>query len=176
MKLSISGWCKNLREKSHQFTNLCSSNRYKTNISGCTVRCWCRFTFTSLKKCNSCWCWSQNRYIIIHFLIKWVITYLWFAGELYWTDTAEDIIQKTTMDGKYFETVISNGLETADGIVIDSTGRKVIIFAIVLIAIQCFYCHKIITLPKYWNHWSIVQILKPMFKKKHVVSYNTFKY
>lgn len=50
---------------------------------------------------------------------------LLFAGELYWTDTAEDIIQKATPDGKIVEPVIIDGLETADGIVIDSSGRKV---------------------------------------------------
>lgn len=46
-------------------------------------------------------------------------------GELYWTDTTEDMIQKSTMDGKNVTTIIENELEMADGIVIDSTGRKV---------------------------------------------------
>lgn len=46
-------------------------------------------------------------------------------GEIYWTDTAEDVIQKATPDGRVIETIIVDGLETADGIVIDSTGRKV---------------------------------------------------
>lgn len=48
------------------------------------------------------------------------------SGEIYWTDTAEDMIQKATTDGRIVEPVIIYGLETADGIVIDSTGRKVI--------------------------------------------------
>lgn len=47
------------------------------------------------------------------------------TGEIYWTDTAEDIIHKATPDGKSISAVITNGLHTADGIVIDSTGRKV---------------------------------------------------
>ena len=48
------------------------------------------------------------------------------TGEIYWTDTAEDIIQKATPDGKRIESIIVDGLETADGIVVDSTGRKVL--------------------------------------------------
>ncbi|XP_068085893.1 low-density lipoprotein receptor-related protein 4 [Anabrus simplex] len=47
------------------------------------------------------------------------------TGEIYWTDTAEDVIQKATPDGRHIETVIFDGLETADGIVVDSTGRKI---------------------------------------------------
>jgi len=47
------------------------------------------------------------------------------AGEIYWTDTAEDVIQKATPDGKHIENIIVDGLQTADGIVVDSTGRKV---------------------------------------------------
>jgi hypothetical protein len=49
----------------------------------------------------------------------------YLSGEIYWTDTAEDVIQKATPDGKYIQSIIVDGLETADGIVIDSTGRKV---------------------------------------------------
>ena len=47
------------------------------------------------------------------------------SGEIYWTDTAEDVIQKATPDGKHIESIIEDGLHTADGIVVDSTGRKV---------------------------------------------------
>jgi len=47
------------------------------------------------------------------------------AGEIYWTDTGEDVIQKATPDGKHIENIIVDGLQTADGIVVDSTGRKV---------------------------------------------------
>jgi hypothetical protein len=49
----------------------------------------------------------------------------YISGEIYWTDTAEDVIQKATPDGKRIENIIVDSLETADGIVIDSTGRKV---------------------------------------------------
>lgn len=48
------------------------------------------------------------------------------AGEIYWTDTEIDVIQKATPDGAHVEMVISEGLDMADGIVIDSTGRKVL--------------------------------------------------
>lgn len=48
-----------------------------------------------------------------------------FEGEIYWTDTSERVIQKATPDGKNVETVMTDGLHTVDGIVIDSTGRKV---------------------------------------------------
>lgn len=47
------------------------------------------------------------------------------TGEIYWTDTAEDIIQKATPDGQNIKTVIFHELQMADGIAIDSTGRKV---------------------------------------------------
>ncbi|XP_046395098.1 low-density lipoprotein receptor-related protein 4-like [Ischnura elegans] len=46
------------------------------------------------------------------------------TGEIYWTDTAEDVIIKATRDGNHMETVIFDGLESADGIAIDSVGRK----------------------------------------------------
>jgi hypothetical protein len=35
------------------------------------------------------------------------------------------VIQKATPDGQHIESIIVDGLETADGIVVDSTGRKV---------------------------------------------------
>lgn len=47
------------------------------------------------------------------------------TGEIYWTDTAEDVIQKGTPDGNTMETIIMHELQTPDGIAIDSTGRKV---------------------------------------------------
>ncbi|KAF4523621.1 hypothetical protein B566_EDAN010130, partial [Ephemera danica] len=46
------------------------------------------------------------------------------CGEIYWTDTADDVIQKAKPDGSGVENIIIDGLESADGIVIDSTGRK----------------------------------------------------
>lgn len=47
------------------------------------------------------------------------------TGEIYWTDTAEDTIQKTSPDGKIVEVIIMHEMEAPDGIAIDSTGRKV---------------------------------------------------
>jgi hypothetical protein len=49
----------------------------------------------------------------------------YISGEIYWTDTGEDVIQRATPDGKHIENIIVDGLETADGIVVDSAGRKV---------------------------------------------------
>lgn len=48
-----------------------------------------------------------------------------FSGLIYWTDTAERTISRATKSGKNIETIIGKGLHTADGIVIDSTGRKI---------------------------------------------------
>lgn len=47
------------------------------------------------------------------------------TGEIYWTDTAEDTIQKALPDGSKMEVIIMNEMEAPDGIAIDSTGRKV---------------------------------------------------
>lgn len=47
------------------------------------------------------------------------------TGDIYWSDTSEDIIQKARPDGSGYETVVSDGLENVDGIAIDSAGRKV---------------------------------------------------
>jgi hypothetical protein len=55
--------------------------------------------------------------------VSYILHYV--SGEIYWTDNAEDVIQRATPDGKHIESIIVDGLETADGIVVDSTGRKV---------------------------------------------------
>lgn len=47
------------------------------------------------------------------------------TNEIYWTDTAQDIIQKATPDGKQITTVLTHELQMADGIAIDSIGRKI---------------------------------------------------
>ncbi|XP_072376430.1 low-density lipoprotein receptor-related protein 4 [Diabrotica undecimpunctata] len=47
------------------------------------------------------------------------------TGEIYWSDTAEDVIQKSTPDGKKSEVIIMHEMEAPDGIAIDSTGRKI---------------------------------------------------
>lgn len=49
------------------------------------------------------------------------------TGEIYWTDTAEDTIQKGTPDGKNMDVLIMHEMEAPDGIAIDSTGRKVLL-------------------------------------------------
>lgn len=59
----------------------------------------------------------------------------YITGEIYWTDTDLDIIQKALPDGSALETVIYEGLVTVDGIVIDSTGRKVYMFELYIQAI-----------------------------------------
>jgi hypothetical protein len=59
-------------------------------------------------------------------------------GEIYWTDTSEDLIRKATPDGRSIQNVIVDGLETADGLVVDSTGRKVLLFIYVL---KLFFKH-----------------------------------
>ena len=56
-------------------------------------------------------------------LVSYILRFI--VGEIYWTDTAEDVIQKATPDGKHIENITVDGLQTADGIVVDSTGRKV---------------------------------------------------
>lgn len=47
------------------------------------------------------------------------------AGEIYWTDTELDVIQKANPDGNNLKIIIGDGLVAADGIIVDSTGRKV---------------------------------------------------
>lgn len=47
------------------------------------------------------------------------------SGEIYWTDTAEDVIKKASPNGKTVSIVVYDAIETPDGIVIDSTGRKI---------------------------------------------------
>lgn len=58
--------------------------------------------------------WSQNNYYFND-----------IPGMIYWTDTGEDVIMRSTQDGDVVENIIVDGLDTADGIVVDSTGRKV---------------------------------------------------
>lgn len=65
----------------------------------------------------------------------------YITGEIYWTDTDLDIIQKALPDGSGLETVIYEGLVTVDGIVIDSTGRKVYMFELYIQAYCCSNCH-----------------------------------
>lgn len=46
------------------------------------------------------------------------------TDEVYWTDTAQDIIQKARLDGQEVTTLLTHELQMADGIAIDSIGRK----------------------------------------------------
>lgn len=52
-------------------------------------------------------------------------SFLVIIGEIYWTDTDLDVIQKATQDGFNQKVIVGDGLLAADGIVVDSTGRKV---------------------------------------------------
>lgn len=63
---------------------------------------------------------------------KYISVIVCISGLIYWTDTAERKIQRATRNGRKIETIISKGLHTADGIVIDSTGRKVVKLIIIL--------------------------------------------
>lgn len=47
------------------------------------------------------------------------------TGELYWTDTSEDVIHKSTPDGKVVRAIMWHELLMAEAIAIDSAGRKV---------------------------------------------------
>lgn len=46
-------------------------------------------------------------------------------GELYWTDNAADVIQKSATDGKNLQTILKHELGMVDGIAVDSAGRKI---------------------------------------------------
>lgn len=48
------------------------------------------------------------------------------TGDIYWSDTSEDVIRKGTADGKNVKTIVMHELEMPDGLAIDSTGRKVL--------------------------------------------------
>lgn len=47
------------------------------------------------------------------------------TGDIYWSDTLEDVIMKASANGENLENVMMDGLDNADGIAIDSSGRKV---------------------------------------------------
>lgn len=54
-----------------------------------------------------------------------ILIFCLYTGLIYWTDTGERKIKRANKEGKQNETVIERGLHTADGIAIDSAGRKV---------------------------------------------------
>lgn len=47
------------------------------------------------------------------------------TGEIYWTDTSEDSIQKSSPNGTNRATILTTEIKKPEGIAIDSTGRKV---------------------------------------------------
>lgn len=46
------------------------------------------------------------------------------TGDIFWSDTLEDIIVKSTSDGTYIQQVITESIDSVDGIAVDSIGRK----------------------------------------------------
>lgn len=63
------------------------------------------------------------KHIAYHIIIN--LMSIPFLGHIYWTDTGERKIQRCNKGGENIELIIGKGLHTADGIVIDSSGRKV---------------------------------------------------
>lgn len=47
------------------------------------------------------------------------------TGHVYYTDPGRDVINRTDLSGKKVETIIDTELDTADSLVVDSTGGKV---------------------------------------------------
>lgn len=47
------------------------------------------------------------------------------VGHIYWSDSVLDKIQRSDSSGSNVEDVINVGLNTADGLAVDSVGRKV---------------------------------------------------
>lgn len=47
------------------------------------------------------------------------------TGDIYWSDTAEDIIMKSTSDGIYYSKIIGDSLGNVESLVVDSIGRKI---------------------------------------------------
>jgi low-density lipoprotein receptor-related protein 4 len=46
-------------------------------------------------------------------------------GDIYWADTIEVAIMKSSADGLKVETIFSESVEIVDGLVVDSVGKKV---------------------------------------------------
>lgn len=47
------------------------------------------------------------------------------TGDIYWADTTDDVIMKSTSDGIYSSKVISDSLGNVESLVVDSIGRKI---------------------------------------------------
>ena len=61
-------------------------------------------------------------------------------GEIYWSDTSTDVIGKAHPVDFEMTNVVSDGLDMADGIAIDSIGRKVIM---IILFYKCLYNYNI---------------------------------
>lgn len=48
------------------------------------------------------------------------------TGDLYYADTVEDVLMRSSMDGMNVKQIFSESMDSVDGLVIDSIGRKVI--------------------------------------------------
>ncbi len=46
-------------------------------------------------------------------------------GMLYWSDSILDTIQASNLNGSNVRNIITEGLDTTDGLAVDSTGRKI---------------------------------------------------
>ena len=44
---------------------------------------------------------------------------------MYWSDSVLNKIQRANMDGTEVEDIVTDGLDTPDGLAVDSTGRKI---------------------------------------------------
>lgn len=44
---------------------------------------------------------------------------------MYWTDTVLDRISRANLNGSNVEKVVEHGIHTADGLAVDSVGRKI---------------------------------------------------
>lgn len=47
------------------------------------------------------------------------------TGDIFWSDSVEDVIMRSSVDGLDTEHIISESLDSVDGLVIDSIGRKI---------------------------------------------------
>lgn len=46
------------------------------------------------------------------------------TGDMYWSDTVEDVIMKSSLGGEHVTHIVNESLDSTDGIAIDSMGRK----------------------------------------------------
>lgn len=46
------------------------------------------------------------------------------TGDIYWADTEDDTITKSSSDGRHVSIILTESMDTVDGLVVDSVGRK----------------------------------------------------